>query len=244
MKTIGAVAVTAALMLAAAPSASANTEIPVAYALAPGVGLAIYKPDGVPVDGCTAGFLAHDNTGQQVMLSAGHCNHGGEVDVHYSGTGGGYENIGTFSKAVSEPHGPDAEGADIGLVKLNGSVPSDPRIIGLRPVTGLTSQVTVGDVLCHFGYVSALEQIAPKCGPVTDVTPTKIVFTAPAIGGDSGGPVYKRNADGSATAVGITIRGDKEGTVGELVEPWIRKWGLTLDGAQSGPGITTSGYPR
>lgn len=244
MKTIGAVAVTTVFMLAAAPSASANNEIPIAYAVAPGVGLAIYKADGVPVDGCTAGFLAHDNAGQQFMLSAGHCNGGGEVDIHYAGTGGSYENIGTFTKTVREPHGVDGEGSDIGLIKLNGSFPSDSRIIGIRPITGLSSQVEVGDTLCHFGYVSALDKIAPECGAVTDVTPTKVVFAAPSSIGDSGGPVYKRNADGTATAIGIDIRGSHDKAVAELAEPWIRKWGLTLDTAHSGPGITVSGYPR
>ncbi|MFV8239135.1 hypothetical protein [Mycobacteroides chelonae] len=240
---IAIVGAAAALVLVTAPAASAGNEIPVAWAVAPGVGLAAYDTTGHPVEACTVGFLAHDITGQQFMLSAGHCNGGGEVDIHYSGTGG-YENIGTFTKTVREPHGVDGEGSDIGPIKLSGSVPSDPRIIGIRPITGLTSQVEPGDTLCHFGYVSALDKIAPECGAVTDVTPTKVVFAAPSSVGDSGGPVYKRNADGTATAVGIDIRGSQDKAVAELAEPWIRKWGLTLDTAHSGPGVTASGYPR
>lgn len=231
----------ATLVLVTAPSANAGNEIPVAWAIAPGVGLAAYDATGHPVEACTVGFLAHDITGQQFMLSAGHCNGGGEVDIHYSGTGG-YENIGTFVTSIDEGSAGDA--ADIGLIKLNGSVPSDPRIIGIRPITGITSQVAVGDTLCHFGYVSALDKIAPECGNVTQVTPTKAAFNAQAVGGDSGGPVYKRNADGTAIAVGIAIRGSAHNTVTELAEPWIRKWGLTLDTAHSGPGVTASGYPR
>ncbi|SIH24087.1 endopeptidase [Mycobacteroides abscessus subsp. abscessus] len=232
----------AALMLAVAPSASAGTEIPVAWAVAPGVGLGVYDASGHPVRACTMGFLAHDVTGQEFMLSAGHCDGGGEVDIHYSKTGG-YENIGSFVKSIREPNGVDGEGADVGLVKLNGSVPADLRVIGIRPITGSTSQVAVGDSLCHFGYVSSFEKSAPQCGHVTEVSPTKVVFDAPAIGGDSGGPVYKRNSDGTATAVGITIRGDQNGTVAELAEPWLRQWGLTLDVARGGPVVTAIGYP-
>ncbi|SIH24180.1 Uncharacterised protein [Mycobacteroides abscessus subsp. abscessus] len=70
----------------------------------------------------------------------------------------------------------------IGLIKLTGSVPSDLRIIGIRPTTGLTSKVQLGDSLCHFGYALALDKIATQCGAVTQVTPTKVAFDAPAIG--------------------------------------------------------------
>lgn len=232
----------AALMIAAAPSASAAPGLPDATALAPGVGLGLYNSAGKAVGACTAGLLAHDATGQAVMLSAGHCDTGGEVDIHYAKTGG-YENIGSFTRTVREPHGVDGEGSDVGLIKLNGSVPSDLRVIGIRPITGLTSQVQLGDSLCHFGYVSALDKIAPQCGAVTEVTPTKVAFDAPAAVGDSGGPVYKRNSDGTATAVGIEIRGDQDGSVAEFAEPWLRKWGLTLDVARGGPVVTAIGYP-
>lgn len=229
----------AALVLAAAPPAAAAPPTPIAWAIAPGIGLGLYNAAGVPVNGCTAGFLAHDGSGQQFMLSAGHCDGGGEVDIRYSQSGG-YENIGSFTTSLDE--GSTGDAADIGLIKLNGSVPSDPRIIGIRPVTGLTSQVALGDTLCHFGYVSALDKIAPQCGNVTQVTATKVAFDAQAIGGDSGGPVYRRNADGTATAVGIAIRGSEHNTVAELAEPWVRKWGLTLDSPHGGPAIATSGY--
>ncbi|SIE47945.1 Uncharacterised protein [Mycobacteroides abscessus subsp. abscessus] len=67
---IAIVGAAAALVLVTAPAASAGNEIPVAWAVAPGVGLAAYDTTGHPVEACTVGFLAHDITGQQFMLSA------------------------------------------------------------------------------------------------------------------------------------------------------------------------------
>ena len=48
---------------------------------------------------------------------------------------------------------------------------------------------------------------------------------------NAGGPVYYRNADGTATPVGITIRAaDADGgTVAELIGPWLKRWSLRVD---------------
>ena len=56
-------------------------------------------------------------------------------------------------------------------------------------------------------------------------------FRAPVEKGDSGGPVYYRNADGTATPVGITIRAATTGggTVAELIGPWLERWSLSVD---------------
>jgi len=55
-------------------------------------------------------------------------------------------------------------------------------------------------------------------------------FLPPVEKGDSGGPVYYRNADGTATPVGITIRaGTDGGTVAELIGPWVKRWRLRVD---------------
>ena len=77
------------------------------------------------------------------------------------------------------------------------------------------------------------------CGQILDVTESKVMFLAPGQCGDSGGPVYLMQNDGTASAVGIYIRGSnpKNPTAGcsapakfsvaELVQPWLDKWGLT-----------------
>jgi len=55
-------------------------------------------------------------------------------------------------------------------------------------------------------------------------------FLAPVDRGESGGPVYYRNADGTATPVGITIRAaDSGGTIAELIGPGLKRWDLSLD---------------
>lgn len=231
-------AVAGALLFATPTFAAADPTAPPARpvpALAPGVGLGIYDAAGNPVNACTAGFLAHGAAGQPVMISAGHCNRGGEVDIKWTNTGA-YEKIGAFSDIVHE--GSSGEGSDIGLIRLDqGAIPYDLRVIGIRPVTGVTSDVKKGDQLCHFGDVTGLQ-----CGPVTEVTKSKVTFAAKAAVGDSGGPVYVRNADGSATAVGIAIRGGEEATEAELVKPWLEKWQLTLDTPRPGPQVNPIGY--
>jgi hypothetical protein len=60
---------------------------------------------------------------------------------------------------------------------------------------------------------------------------TKVRFLAHVEKGDSGGPVYYRNADGTATPLGITIRAGAvdRGTVAELIGPWLKRSRLNVD---------------
>lgn len=209
--------------LAAAPALAAPALLP-SPALTPGVGLAAYNGAADGGLTCTAGFLAHTATGQPVMLIAGHCDQGGKVSMNYAPTGE-YETLGYF--AEEDYTGNKGEDADMGLVALAGTlVHLDPDIDGIRPVTGSTTQVGVGDRLCKFGLTTGLQ-----CGPVMErPTATKVRFAALVDHGDSGGPVYKRLDDGTAVAVGITIGGsDSGGTIAELVQPWLTRWNLTLD---------------
>ncbi len=58
--------------------------------------------------------------------------------------------------------------------------------------------------------------------------------------GDFGGPVYLVKSDGTASAVGIHVRGGNPDnpnagcaartkfSVAELVQPWLKKWNLTV----------------
>lgn len=230
----GALLFAAPTFAAADPAGAPARPVP---AVAPGVGLGIYDAAGNPGGGCTAGFLAHGAAGQPVMISAGHCDHGGEVDIKWSKTGA-YEKVGAFSDTVHE--GSSGETSDIGLIRLEpGVIPSDLRVIGIRPVTGVTSDVKKGDQLCHFGDVTGLQ-----CGPVTEVTKSKVTFAAKVAVGDSGGPVYVRNPDGTATAVGVVIRGPADGSqlTAELVKPWLETWQLTLDTPRPGPQVNPIGY--
>lgn len=230
-------AVLAAIAVVFASPAAAAPPLPPSPAITPGAGLAIYNADATSGDTCTAGWLAHDSAGQPVMLTAGHCDQGGRVTMKWTESGA-YETIGTFEQSVHE--GGTGENADIGLVALtNPGIAGDSRVLDRRPVEGVASEVRPGDVVCKYGVVTGR-----KCGPVTAVTPTKVVFGAPAEVGDSGGPVYLIQPDGDAIAVGIAIRGDESGSVAELVQPWLQKWQLTLDTSKPAVGAQPVGYGK
>lgn len=227
-----------AVLLALTPAtAAAAPPLEPRPAVTPGSGMVDSGDANTEGTNCTIGFLAHTKSGQPAMLTAGHCDKGGPAFIKYAGTGK-YEPIGSFQKTVSEGEGPTD--SDIGMIGLNSTVPEDLRVLGIRPVTGSTSNLRIGQDLCHFGLTSGLQ-----CGAVRAMTPTKVVYGAKSAPGDSGGPVYVRNADGTATAVGVLLGGKSDGgTVAELVEPWLRRWELTLDTTSSGPGVQNANYHR
>jgi hypothetical protein len=206
-----------------------------AAALAPGVGIGIYNADGQPTDTCTAGWLVHDSTGQSGLLTAGHCDDGGGVTYFNKSTG--FQVVGWFTHQAYQ--GDDSEDDDIAVLGIANSpnappqVPTDTRIIGIRPVTAPAddTHLAEGQQLCHYGLISGPRHRGPECGPIVDVGPTKVKFLAHVEKGDSGGPVYYRNADGTATPVGITIRAATTGggTVAELIDPWLKRWSLSVD---------------
>ena len=87
-----------------------------APAVAPGVGLGIYNADGKPTDTCTAGWLVHDSSGQQSLLTAGHCDDGG--GVNYFNKTRGFQAVGWFTHQAYE--GDDSEDDDIALLDEDG----------------------------------------------------------------------------------------------------------------------------
>lgn len=218
---VSALLTTAAITWAS--PASAAPPLPPSPAITPGAGIASHNADWTDGTSCTAGWLAHDQAGRPVMLSAGHCDHGA-VAMKWTQTGA-YETIGTFTKTIDE--GSSGDETDIGLIALsNNSIPSDTRVLSRRPVEGATTDVKVGDILCKYGTITGR-----TCGPILDQpTASKVRFGAAGEQGDSGGPVYLIRPNGDAIAVGVTLGGaDAGGLVAEFVQPWLQKWTLTLD---------------
>jgi hypothetical protein len=205
-----------------------------APALAPGVGIGIYDANNQPVDTCTAGWLIHDANGQPGLLSAGHCDRDGAVT--YFHTIKGFQVVGYFThQAYDVDHGEDDDIAVLGIGNSTNAppVPTDTRIIGIRPVVKPADDTHLarGQQLCHYGLISGQRRGGPECGPIVEAQPNTVRFDAHVEKGDSGGPVYYRNADGTATPVGITIRaGDDGGTVAALIGPWLPRWHLRIDG--------------
>lgn len=210
--------------------------LPAASAIGPGVGIYVEFADGSGGMGCTAGFLVRTSTGQTGVLTAGHCNRRGQpgkVALNLAGILP-YTVFGTFGKTVSE--GVHSDQHDIGLILLDGdTVPQTSAIAGSLPVSGVASELKIGQQLCKFG-MSTSEAV---CGQVLDITGSEVAFSAPGQCGDSGGPVYLMQSDGTANAVGIDIRGFNPGrpdagcsaparfSVAELIQPWLDRWDLT-----------------
>jgi hypothetical protein len=209
--------------------------LPASAAAGPGAGIYVEYADGSGGIGCTAGFLVRTNTGEAGVLTAGHCNRSGVPSKVMMNLAGilPYAKMGTFVRTVSE--GVHAEEHDIGLIMLDGdNVPRSPAVAAALPITGVTTDLAIGQQLCKFGMSSG----EAECGAILDITESKVSFAAGGQCGDSGGPVYLIRGDGTATAVGIDIRGSNPAnpnagclapakfSVAELVQPWLDKWQL------------------
>lgn len=181
---------------------------------------------------CSGGFVARNENGAPIMLTAGHCDAGGEVALRYRPTGNWQRLGSSLVNEYSDPY--STSKPDIGVVPLNNAeVPVSSLLLGRTPVHGAILP-TVGQRLCKEGESFV-------CGTVTKVTSSKVFFDADNRRGDSGGPVYAENGDGSVTAVGI-VSGMPDGctpnpgaerscggtTVAELIAPWLQRWGLTI----------------
>jgi len=227
-------AVTAAAITAIALAAPAvGQPLPANPAITPGAAIGVYDSNGNAAGTCTLGFLATGTDGRHYAFTAGHCDHGGPVMMPYQ-TEGNFQRVGQSAESVHEATWPD-----IAAIKLDGNLPLDIRVLSRRPVTGVTSTLRNGDKLCFYGMRSGRQ-----CGEafVATMDGASVGFSAPAIPGDSGAPVYKIEQDGSATAVGI-LKGsdDSFGASATLIAPFLTKWGLTLDTTRT-PAAAPVGY--
>lgn len=226
------------------PPVLAPIDLPAASAVGPGAGIYVAYADGSGGMGCTAGFLVHTSTGAAGILTAGHCNRRGQPSRVTMNLGGvlPYATVGTFRETVNE--GVHNEQHDIGLITLDGdNIPPSSAIASSLAVTGVATNLQIGQQLCKFGMGSG----ADACGQIVEITGSKVVFLASGRCGDSGGPVYRYERDGTVSAVGILIRGGDPYTpkggcaarakfsVAELVRPWLDKWHLTAVTAPASP---------
>lgn len=204
------------MCIATSPSVSAQ---PAQEVLAPGAAISIVGSETLL---CTAGFVAHNQRGAPVMFTAGHCDNGGNVQMN-SSRAGGLVPVADF--VVSEFGGDRGEQADVAVMSLTGAAPLSSKIDGQLPVTASVMNVEPGMRLCKVGITTG-----HSCGPVVSTTGSKVKFAAKIAGGDSGGPVYVLREDGTAAAVGITIRNSSSDgyPVAELIGPWLQRWDLTI----------------
>ncbi|WP_321181719.1 hypothetical protein [Mycolicibacter arupensis] len=215
-----------------------QAPIPMAHAIGPGIGINIEPAGDHAGASCTTGFLVRDRDHRPGLLVAGHCNPGGghgQVEIRHGGAFA-YRTIGTFTETVND--GSDWDDYDIGLITLDdpGKIPVTSMVDG-HPVTGVAESVVVGDVLCHYGIRSG----GALCGPVVASETNKVRFQTGGTCGDSGGPVYRLNEDGTAEAVGIYVAVSDGNysepkcedphpfSIAQTIAPWLSAWDLTLD---------------
>ncbi len=214
-------AVLAALTFAQAPVSHAWGEYPVA---SPGAYLVSTSlaGNGQPFQ-CTAGFTVRTPSGAPGMLTAGHCDRDPVNDTVLQRTPTGDRMIGHYVRWEVIPGV-----RDIGLVDLAGSsVPLVSQVDAMN----VSRVMSADDVrreqpqLCKSGARTGV-----SCGPVTAVTETQVSFRAWDDLGDSGAPVYARQADGTVAAVGILFAhsDDVFGRIvhATLVAPVMAEWGL------------------
>lgn len=221
LKFLPAISVVVGVLFSAVMTAPIGVASSSDGVLSPGTTVSMWGSTSRVV--CTAGFLARNRRGTEVLLEAGHCDHGGELTMS-AGRAGGQVPVGGF--VVSEPGGDNTDAADIGVVRLEKNVPVQPSIAGTIPVRGSLSYLAPGQTLCKVGAVTGR-----SCGPVVESSASKVRFSAAVAPGDSGGPVYAMRSDGSAVAVGITISHalDDGDVIAELIDPWLQRWDLTVD---------------
>ena len=217
----GTAAAFLALMFTQVPVSHAWGEYPVA---SPGAYLVSTSlaGNGQPYQ-CTAGFTVRTPGGAPGMLTAGHCDRDPVNDTVLQRTPTGDRMIGHYVRWEVTPGV-----RDIGLVDLAGSsVPLVSQVDAMN----VTRVMSADDVrreqpqLCKSGARTGV-----SCGPVTSVTDTQVSFRAWDDLGDSGAPVYARQADGTVAAVGILFAhsDDVFGRIvhATLVAPVMSEWGL------------------
>lgn len=167
---------------------------------------------GFTTPGCTAGFGVRDaDTDAGYILTAEHCGAvGSPWHVGWDTTTGTGTLVG-YAVDSNDDHD---------TMIISTSAPGDHLYIGGQhdevraQVIGWT-EVFPGQLLCQSGYTSAGEIGGPVCDLRVDyhyddiedlVEATQLDGDESARGGDSGGPVYAVNADGTVLAAGTTTR--------------------------------------
>jgi hypothetical protein len=153
---------------------------------------------------CTLNFV-FEGGGNKYIGTAGHCmDHVGDVMTDENGA-----RIGTVAFRIFE--GDD----DFALIKIDSSRYGqvDPSVRGWGGPTGITTSATsgLGDVILLSGYGEGFSLVGPlrtRPGILEAQTDTFYLAAAPAIFGDSGGPVLDwatGKAIGVVSGIGVSV---------------------------------------
>ena len=190
-------ALTAATLIGTGPASAATITI------SPGDWVDYVSPTAA-TQFCTIGYVYTAPDLHTYAITAGHCRTtaAGYARDNRSGLTGG------FVRAIVDP--PISGGADYGLIDFG--IRSLPlSFIGDTPTANDHPQPRIGQLVCHTGVSSG-----QHCGRIVAAHGDDQFLTQgmPAsIPGDSGGPVWIRNADGYAHIIGIWL-GEKTTAAG------------------------------
>ncbi|MEN4397357.1 hypothetical protein VXD83_06730 [Mycolicibacterium conceptionense] len=209
-----------------APICTADTP---GMRLQPGVSIYVVNRDTQIQSTCTLGWLVVSPAGQLQALTAGHCRTGPEIDVRDPATGEAYE---AASWVDSRNSGRDTvlRGTDIATVAISTDLGhSVSTRDGVSPAGVSTAQDLLDDPpvrICKRGG-----QTGVSCGALVAVSDDRVAFRAAVDHGDSGGPVWAVSDAGTVTAVAVVVGqsdDDPSVTVGQLINPWLVRWGCKL----------------
>lgn len=167
---------------------------------------------------CTTGFAAQGGDGGYYLFTSGHCNHGAPFTYD--------ENVPLGAVTSSEEEGDQRDAAIIRLDPGAGVPVGD--VAGQR-VQGVlsASQIKPGMPFCKLGAITG-----ETCGAVKSIDGEVVEVHVFAQPGDSGGPGYVKNADGSVTAAGLvmstSLAGDPNTTYFVMVQPLLDRWGVHI----------------
>lgn len=169
---------------------------------------------------CTAGFAAQGKDGGYYLLTSGHC------DDHDGSAWTDSDDNPLGHITLSEEEGWEKDAA---IIRLDPGVGAPTSALGGRyQVRDVLSgnQIEVGMPFCKIGAITG-----ETCGEITDRDDDLVEASVYSLQGDSGGPGFVKNSDGTVSAVGILMAspdGDDYTTYFTLVEPLLDKWGLSI----------------
>jgi hypothetical protein len=185
-------------------------------AAAPPPAPGILVSDGITK--CSTGFAAQGGDGGYYLFTSGHCDHGAPFTYD--------ENVPLGHITASEMLG---DLKDAAIIRLDPDIGAPPGDVGGQRVRGVlsASQIKSGMPFCKFGATTG-----ETCGSVKSIDGEVIEANVFAQPGDSGGPGYVKNADGTVTAVGLvmstSLAGDPNTTYFVLVQPLLGRWGVHI----------------
>jgi len=224
--TIAAAVAVWSLLVGLAPAGRADTP---GLQLQPGVSIYVVNRQTQVQSTCTLGWLIVSPQGDVSALTAAHCRTGPEINVHNPSNGA---SLAAGSWVYSEQSLRDTvlQGVDIATVALSKSLGHSAYTRdGVGPAGVSTAQDLLDNPparICKRGG-----QTGVSCGPMVAISDDRVTFRAKVDHGDSGGPVWAVSDSGVVTAVAVVAGqsdDDPSLTVGQLINPWLLRWGARL----------------